>query len=197
VGYAHALGLDISDLPFTRTLDSQAVNVVRLQVDKRLNTVNTSSMGRLFDAVAALAGVRIEVTYEAQAAIELEALAKGHLADTEPYPYQLRGHTLLLKELIAAVIASTRRNEPPGLIGARFHKTIAAWSVDAACRIREQTGLNEVALSGGVWQNKLLFQLTMAGLENNGFKVYFHRQTPPNDGGIALGQAVISNHVSV
>jgi hydrogenase maturation protein HypF len=69
--------------------------------------------------------------------------------------------------------------------------------VDAACQIREQTGLNEVALSGGVWQNKLLFELTMAGLEKNGFRVYFHRQTPANDGGIALGQAVIANHVSV
>ncbi|MCJ7432708.1 MAG: carbamoyltransferase HypF, partial [Anaerolineales bacterium] len=197
VGYAHALGLDISDLPFMRTLDSQAVNVVHVQVDKHLNTVNTSSMGRLFDAVAALAGVRMEVSYEAQAAIELEALARNHVASAEPYPYHLQDNIILLKELIIAVIQSIRRNESPGLIGARFHKTIATLSVDAACRIREQTGLNEVALSGGVWQNKLLFELTMAGLEKNDFIVYFHRQTPSNDGGVALGQAVISNHVSV
>ncbi len=197
VGYAHALGLDISDLPFMRALDPQAVNVVRLQVDKRLNTVSTSSMGRLFDAVAALAGVRTEVTYEAQAAIELEALAGNHVAGAKLYPYQLQDQTILLKELIAAVIKSVHRNEAPGLIGARFHKTIAALSMDAARQIREQTGLNEVALSGGVWQNKLLFELTMAGLEKNGFRVYFHRQTPANDGGIALGQAVIANHVSI
>jgi hydrogenase maturation protein HypF len=197
VGYAHALGLDISDLPFMRTLDSQAVNVVRLQVDKRLNTVSTSSMGRLFDAVAALAGVRTKVSYEAQAAIELEVLARDHVAGAELYPYQLQDQIILLKELISAVIESIRRNESPALIGARFHKTIAALSVDTACQIREQTRLNEVALSGGVWQNKLLFELTMAGLEKNGFRVYFHRQTPANDGGIALGQAVIANHVSV
>jgi hydrogenase maturation protein HypF len=195
VGYAHALGLDISDLPFIRTLDPQAVDVVRLQVEKRLNTVSTSSMGRLFDAVAALAGIRTEVTYEAQAAIELEVLARDHIVDAKPYPYQLQDNIIQLKELIAAVIESVRRNEPPDLIGARFHKTIAALSVEAACRIREQEGLNEVALSGGVWQNKLLLELTMAGLEKNGFTVYFHRQTPANDGGIALGQAVISNHV--
>ena len=94
------------------------------------------------------------------------------------------------------MIESIRRNEPPGLIGARFHRTIAALSVEAACRIREQAGLNEVALSGGVWQNKLLFELTMTGLEKNDFIVYFHRQTPANDGGIALGQAVIANHVN-
>jgi hydrogenase maturation protein HypF len=197
VGYAHTLGLDVSGLPFMRSLDLQAVNVVRLQVDKRLNTVNTSSMGRLFDAIAALAGVRTEVTYEAQAAIELEALAGNHVMGAEPYPYHLQDNIILLKELIAAVIESIRRNEPPGLIGARFHKTIAALSVETACRIREQTGLNEVALSGGVWQNKLLLELAMAGLEKNDFIVYFHRQTPANDGGIALGQAVISNHVSV
>jgi hydrogenase maturation protein HypF len=197
VGYTHALGLDISDLPFMRTLDPQAVNVVRLQVEKRLNTVSTSSMGRLFDAVAALAGIRTEVTYEAQAAIELEVLARDHIADAKPYPYQLQDNIIQLKELIAAVIESARRNEPPGLIGARFHKTIAALSVEAACRIHEQVGLNEVALSGGVWQNKLLFELTMAGLKKNGFSVYSHRQTPANDGGIALGQAVISNHIIV
>jgi hydrogenase maturation protein HypF len=107
----------------------------------------------------------------------------------------LQGNVILLKELIAAVIASIRRNEPPGLIGARFHKTIAELSVEVACRLREQTGLNDVALSGGVWQNKLLFELTMSGLEKNGCRVYFHHQTPANDGGIALGQAVISNHV--
>jgi hydrogenase maturation protein HypF len=196
VGYAHALGLDIADLPFMRTLDPQAVNVVRLQVDKHLNTISTSSMGRLFDAVTALAGVRTEVTYEAQAAIELEVLARNHVADAEPYPYHLQGNVILLKELIAAVIESVRKNVPPCLIGARFHKTIAALGVEAACRIREQAGLKEVALSGGVWQNKLLFELTMSGLEKNGFRVYFHHQTPANDGGIALGQAVIANNLS-
>jgi hydrogenase maturation protein HypF len=195
VGYAHTLGLDISDLPFICMLEPQAVNVVRLQVEKHLNTVSTSSMGRLFDAVAALAGVRTEVTYEAQAAIELEVLAMDYVADAEPFPYHLQGNVILLKGLIAAMIESVRRNEPPGLIGACFHKTIATLSVEAACRIREKAGLNEVALSGGVWQNKLLFELTMSGLEKNGFRVYFHRQTPANDGGIALGQAVIANHV--
>ena len=195
VGYAHAMGLDISDLPLMRTLDPQAVKVVRMQVEKHLNTVNTSSMGRLFDAVAALAGVRTEVTYEAQAAMELEMLARNNNTDVDPYPYQLQDHIILLKGLIAAVIESIRRNESAEVISARFHKTIATLSVEAACRIREQAGLNEVALSGGVWQNKLLFELTTASLEKNGFTVYSHRQTPANDGGIALGQAVISNHV--
>ncbi len=194
VGYAHAIGLEISDLPFMQVLDSQAVKVVRLQVDKKLNTVNTSSLGRLFDAVAVLAGIRTEVSYEAQAAIELEALSKRY-ADAEAYPNLLENHNLQLSDLLEALIADVRKGEPPGLIGARFHRTVAAWGVEVSRRLREQIGLNEVALSGGVWQNKLLFELTMTALEEEGFRVYSHRQTPANDGGIALGQAVIANHV--
>ncbi|MCA2001957.1 MAG: carbamoyltransferase HypF, partial [Chloroflexi bacterium] len=195
VGYAHALGLEISDLPFMQALDPQAVNVLRLQADKKLNTVNTSSLGRLFDAVAALVGVRTEVSYEAQAAIELEALSKRYAGGAEPYPYRLENRNLLLGDLLAAVIADVRAGAPPGLIGARFHRTVAAWSVEVSRLLRERTGLNEVALSGGVWQNKLLFELTLTALEKEGFRVYSHRQTPANDGGIALGQAVIANHI--
>ena len=178
VGYAHALGLDISDLPFLRALEPHAIKIVRQQVDKRLNTVNTSSLGRLFDAVAALAGVRAEVTYEAQAAIELEALSELHLAGAEPYPYQLQDNTILLKELIAAVVSSVHNHEPPSLISARFHKTIATLSIEAACCIRQHKSLCDIALSGGVWQNKLLTRLTKAGLEQKGFRVFSHRQTP-------------------
>jgi hydrogenase maturation protein HypF len=166
-----------------------------LQVDKKLNTVNTSSLGRLFDAVAVLAAIRTEVSYEAQAAIELEALSKRHVGSVEPYPYQLENHNLLLGDLLAEIIEDVRNSQPPGLIGARFHRTVAAWSVEISRRLREQTGLNEVALSGGVWQNKLLFELTVTALEKEGFHVYSHRQTPANDGGIALGQAVIANHM--
>jgi hydrogenase maturation protein HypF len=195
VGYTHALGLDISDLPLMQTIDAQAVKVVRIQVERHLNTVNTSSMGRLFDAVAALLGIRTEVTYEAQAAMELEMLARKIQAKVTPYPYQLQDQTIVLKELIAAVIASIRKKESPEIIGARFHKTIAVFSVEAACHIRNKFGINEVALSGGVWQNQLLYEMTTEGLEMHGFRVYSHCQTPANDGGIALGQAVISNHV--
>jgi hydrogenase maturation protein HypF len=135
------------------------------------------------------------VSYEAQAAIELEVLARNSLPDAEPYPYTWQEGTIRLRDTLAAVIESVRRNEPPGLIGARFHRTIAGLSVEAACRIREKMGLSQVALSGGVWQNKLLLALVTAGLEERGFLVYFHRQSPTNDGGIALGQAVISNHM--
>lgn len=196
VGYAHALGLEIDDLPLVRALDPEALRIVRLQVDRRLNCVDTSSMGRLFDAVAVLAGLRGEVTYEAQAAIELETLARAQVASAAPYPFNQADGTLLLGELLQAVVTSARAGEPAGWIGARFHRTLAAWSLQAALELRRQAGLNAVALSGGVWQNHLLLDLTRAALEAAGFQVYCHRQTPANDGGLALGQALVVNHQS-
>ncbi|NTV38052.1 MAG: carbamoyltransferase HypF [Anaerolineales bacterium] len=199
VGYASALGLDVDRLPFLANIEKQAVNIVRAQVEKKLNAPLTSSMGRLFDAVASLTGLRGEVTYEAQAAIELEALSAPRAADAEPYPYTLMdtpdGMVIGLKDLLASVIEAAGYNENPSVIGARFHQTIAALTIDVCCCVRERTGLNTVALSGGVWQNQLLLHLTRSGLREAGFTVYFHRTTPTNDGGLALGQAAVANHI--
>jgi hydrogenase maturation protein HypF len=198
VGYAHALGLDVSRLPFLQAVEAQAISIVQAQVEKHLNAPPTSSLGRLFDAVAALAGVRNDVTYEAQAAIELETLSRPHAAAAAPYPYTLtwQGQRLVigLHDLLAAVIDEARRGVPAGQIGARFHRSVTAFSVEICRHLREQRGLSEIALSGGVWQNQLLLDLTRAELRAAGFEVFFHRQTPPNDGGLALGQAVVANY---
>jgi hydrogenase maturation protein HypF len=167
-------------------------------VEKKLNAPLTSSMGRLFDAVASLTGLRGEVTYEAQAAIELETLSRTYVTDAEPYPYTLTdtpgGMVIGLKELLTEVVTAAGYNEPPGKIGARFHRSIAEMAIDVCCCVRERTGLNAVALSGGVWQNQLLLGLTRSGLQEAGFTVHFHRTTPTNDGGLALGQAAVANH---
>jgi hydrogenase maturation protein HypF len=199
VGYASALGLDIDDLPFLRELDPKAIAIVRQQVRKQINAPLTSSMGRLFDAVACIAGVRTDVTYEAQAAMELEVLSRPYLSQAEPFPFALEqredGAQIRLGELLAAVIDSARRGQPAGLIGARFHETVSAIALAACQHIRERAGLNEVALSGGVWQNQVLLHLASARLAGAGFEVYFHRQTPANDGGLALGQAAVANHI--
>jgi hydrogenase maturation protein HypF len=199
-GYAAALGLDIDDLPFLRQVDQQELTIVRQQVQKNLNAPLTSSMGRLFDAVAALAGVRTVVTYEAQAAIELETLSKAERSPVAPYPFDIEetgsGMLIRLKELLSSVIDDTRRNKSPAEIGARFHQSVAEMSIQVCIKASEKTGLREVALSGGVWQNQLLLNLVRDGLEQGGFKVYFHQQTPTNDGGLALGQAVIANFQS-
>jgi hydrogenase maturation protein HypF len=196
-GYAHTLGLDVDDLPFLQNIDKQALRILRQQIDKNLNSPLTSSMGRLFDAVASLLGIRNEVTYEAQAAIEMEVLSEPFISIAKPYSYVIEetrsGTIIRLKELLSAIIQDVRANQSVGMIGARFHRTMAEIAVDICERARERTNLNEVALSGGVWQNQILLDLVRDGLKQKGFVVYFHRQVPSNDGGLALGQAVIAN----
>jgi hydrogenase maturation protein HypF len=198
-GYAHALGIAVDDLPFLQNTDKQALHIVRQQIDKKLNSPLTSSMGRLFDAVASLIGIRNDVTYEAQAAIELEALSKAFVAEARSYPYVVeqteQGALIRLKELFSALVQDVQDNEFAGMIGARFHKTIAEITVEVCKRARTSASLNEVALSGGVWQNQVLLDLVRAGLKQAGFIVYFHKQVPTNDGGLALGQAMVANFI--
>lgn len=196
VGYAEALDLDIEGLSFLSTIEAQAVDVVRMQVRKKLNAPQTSSMGRLFDAAASLVGIRNEVTYEAQAAMELEVLSKPALIEANPYPFDIEDGIMRVGNLFGRVIDDIRKDERVGLIGARFHKTISAMAVEICRQARVHAGLNEVALSGGVWQNQVLLDLTRAALLKDGFIVYTHRQTPANDGGLALGQAVVANLIS-
>ena len=157
----------------------------------------TSSMGRLFDAVASLIGVRNEITYEAQAAIEMEVLSKPFVSVARSYPYFVdetkNGQIIRIHELLQSIVKDVRAGKSIGLIGANFHKTIAGMAMDICKRARESTDLNEVALSGGVWQNQILLDLVRNGLRQDGFIVYFHKQVPTNDGGLSLGQAVIAN----
>lgn len=196
VGYATALGLSMRALALLQGVDPQAVLIVEAQVRKMLNTPLTSSMGRLFDAVAALAGGRTAVTYEAQAAIEMEAAAREVTNDVPVYPIywdEVGGTRIIrLRECLRAVITDVQRGESFGYVGARFHRTLAALAVRLCNEAKRETGLNQVALSGGVWQNTLLLELTVAGLKAEGLEVLTHRQTPANDGGLALGQAIIA-----
>jgi hydrogenase maturation protein HypF len=175
----HALSLS------TAGVDVQAV--LRKQLSSGLNSPLTSSMGRLFDAVAALMGVRQEVNYEAQAAIEMEALADGN----EPgyYTLELRQDVLDPSPLFHQLVQDLRLQISPRVMAARLHGGIARATADVCRTLRAQRGLNAVALSGGVWQNTYLLALTTGLLQEDGFEVYIHRRVPANDGGLALGQA--------
>ncbi|HEY3476191.1 MAG TPA: carbamoyltransferase HypF [Anaerolineales bacterium] len=198
-GYAHVLGIEVSDLPFLQNVDKQALRLLRQQVDGQFNSSLSSSMGCLFDAVAALIGIRNDVTYEAQAALEMEVLSRPFFADAKPYPYLIEeseaGRIIRLGGLFESIVDNVRAKEPIGWIGARFHQTIVAIALDICKRARLSTGLNEVALSGGVWQNRILLRLARDRLTQVGFVVYVHQQVPANDGGLSLGQAVVANHL--
>ena len=164
--------------------------VLKRQLETNLNTVPTSSMGRLFDAVASLGGVRQVVTYEAQAAIELEALAAA--CETSAYQFAYDGSQFDAAPLINAVAVDALGGVSPHVISARFHNAVAELIIKISLDLRRKTGLNQVALSGGVFQNVTLLESAVQRLEGAGFEVFVHRKVPPNDGGLALGQATIA-----
>ena len=192
VGYAESLALDIEGLPFLQSVDPRAVEVVRKQVQKRLNAPETSSMGRLFDAVACLTGIRNEVTYEAQAAMELEVLSKSALRVATPYSFEIDGENIRIGETLRQIIEDLRMNTSAGFVGARFHQTLCSIVLEVSKQARKRFGIGEIALSGGVWQNQVLLNLVRTALTQNHFTVFTHRQTPANDGGLALGQAAVA-----
>jgi hydrogenase maturation protein HypF len=169
---------------------------LRTQLETGLNTAQTSSMGRLFDAVAALAGVCQKVNYEAQAAIELEALALPVETGVYPFGYVAAESGAALQidpvPLIEAAWQDALAGAPASIISARFHNGVAAMVLEVCTRLRAQTGINALALSGGVWQNLTLLTRTLDLLHPHGFTVLIHSKVPANDGGLALGQAVIA-----
>jgi hydrogenase maturation protein HypF len=159
-----------------------------------LNSPVTSSAGRLFDAAAALVGVRDAINYEGQAAVELEQLADP--AERGAYRAGIDGAGAQLvvagTDLIRAVCDELGAGVDPGVIAARFHNGVAAAITQACVMLRQRHGLTTVALSGGVFQNLLLLNRAVSQLEDQGFRVLLHSRVPCNDGGISLGQAVVA-----
>lgn len=178
------------ELPFSQNLDGRSWQVMKQMIEQELNSPQTSSMGRLFDAVAALIGLRQAVTYEGQAAIELEAIADKSISDR--YDFCLRWPALDPGPLFEEVIADLQKNVPTPVIAAKFHNSIAGVITAVCLKLRQERGLNQVALSGGVFQNAFLLSRTMEWLHKNEFELFINQQVPPNDGGIALGQAAIA-----
>src|SRR5579871_1457214 len=156
---------------------------LRHMLTGRINVAQTTSVGRLFDAVASITGIAQSNRFEGQAAMLLENEI-GALRTEEAY--SLQGGNW--EPLIAAVVAERRAGVDVSRIAARFHNALVGW----ICEVAAETKLKQVVLSGGVFQNRYLTERAAAVLESRGFTVYTHRQVPPNDGGIALGQAVMS-----
>jgi len=201
LGYLYTLlGLEtpLESFPILNRIASEEVEVIKKQLERGINVPLTSSAGRLFDAVSALAGVRGQVDYEAQAAIELEMLAPDDVTQFDAYPFTIKPENgmliIRLGELIAAVVRDVANGVPAPVISGRFHQTVSRIIVKTCRLISEKTGITSVALSGGVFQNRALFNLAINGLEKEGFNVLSHQIVPCNDGGIALGQAVIAHY---
>jgi hydrogenase maturation protein HypF len=185
-------------LPLAK-LNPRETAIIRQQIQKRINCPLTSSAGRLFDAVAAVAGLSYEVSYEAEAAVALEMQAPDRFTKTriKTYPYSFEeqnGVTIVkLAELFSGIVEDVRDKAAVSAISLKLHYTVAQITVEMCRVVSRQTGIKQVALSGGVFQNRLLLKLTSDGLKQAGFQVFTHHLVPCNDGGLSLGQAVVAN----
>jgi hydrogenase maturation protein HypF len=184
-------------IPFVQQLDRRRVEVLRRMIERGVNSPLTSSCGRLFDAVAALVGIRQRVTYEAQAAIELEMAIEPSGEDVA-YPFALApdggGWRIDTRPLFAALIEDLRKGLAVGIISRRFHNGLVEVFARLAGLLRERTALNRVCLSGGTFQNAYLLEHLCARLGASGFEVFTHAEVPTGDGGLSLGQAVVAAH---
>ncbi len=185
------------DLPCVAACPEVERRLLRRQLESGAHCVPTSSMGRLFDAVSALIGIRQTVTYEAQAAIEMESLCQGGDESTEvPFDWELGGANDPFVFSPAPILSRIVRQQANGAsleaLAFYFHLSVADLIVELARRAREQTNVSTIALSGGVFQNVLLLRLAVDRLRARGFDVLVHRKVPANDGGLALGQAAVA-----
>ncbi len=184
------------ELEISRFLKTQPLTDYQAMMERRLNSPLTSSCGRLFDAVASALGICMEaVSYEGEAAIELEASSSATVTKAHAYPFDIQAGAFLEinpEPMWRALLSDLQQGVPVAEIGARFHQGLVDVIVEVALRISEERGIEIIALSGGVFQNRFLLEGVIVGLEEAGRQVLTHRQVPSNDGGISLGQALIA-----
>ncbi|MCS7325126.1 MAG: carbamoyltransferase HypF [Thermoflexales bacterium] len=183
------------DLPCVRACPPEERRVLAQQLARGVHCALTSSMGRLFDAVASLLDMCHHASYEGQAAMQLESEAS--IDNALPYPFAIEDDETLrldVSPMMRAIVADWRAGVERGAMASRFHATLVAMMRAVASRLRAVHALNTIALSGGVFQNAVLLNAATSALRADGFEVLIHRQVPPNDGGLALGQALIAAH---
>jgi hydrogenase maturation protein HypF len=179
------------DLPFVNGIDRRAWKALRQMAARGINSPQTSSMGRLFDAVSSLLGLRNEIGYEGQAAIELETIADRSVS--EGYEFEIGAGVIKAEAVIRRAVDDLLNGCPASEVSARFHLAVAHLIAAVAVAVRSERHINRVALSGGVFQNILLLDRARRALRDAGFEVFTHNRVPPNDGGVSLGQAAVAN----
>lgn len=189
--------MERSNLEVLRKRNIREKEVVIKLIKSLFNSPLTSSMGRLFDAVSALLGICEHSTYEGQAAVELEMAMEGDTDEYYPFLSQCKGECQIIDPapLIRGILVDLREQRTSGYISSKFHNSIVTMSVNTCCVLRERWKITKVALSGGCFQNTYFLCKSITKLKDSGFEVFVHHQVPPNDGGIALGQALIANEL--
>lgn len=203
LAYLYQAGIDTDiEIPLLRDICVNEKQLISNLIKQKINIVNTSSMGRLFDLIAALIGIRYTINYEAQAAIELESIADPDISDLYAYKLlisedegRLSPMRIDFTSLIENVITDICTNTSKSVISSKFHNTVADIVCNVCNHLRNRFQIDTVALSGGVWQNITLLKKSYARLTEDKFRVLVHTRVPPNDGGISLGQAAIGAHI--
>ncbi len=192
----HALGKNFynSGIPFLQKADKKKVQILINMISAKINSPLTSGMGRLFDAVAAIIGIKENTTYQGQAAIKLESISVSLSKKT--YRYNLNNNEIVsidVLPVIRGIVDDLKKGADLSLIGKKFHNTLIKIFTDLCKTINKETSIKTVALSGGVFSNKILHQGLVESLKSCGFNVITHKLVPANDGGLALGQAVVAS----
>ena len=181
------------DIPLLREISRNKVEITIKMIQKKINAPDTSSLGRLFDGIAALIGVRKQIAFEGQAAMELEMIASWPVRRSYEYGWTSRDdHVLSLEPIITGVVSDMEKRVPPAKIAGKFHYTLIRMFSKICCFIRKETNINTAALSGGSFQNNLLLAGLIEHLNEFDFNVLSHRMVPTNDGSISLGQAAVA-----
>jgi hydrogenase maturation protein HypF len=185
------LGNDFQDinLPFLKNIDRKKINMILAAIDKKINCPLSSGAGRLFDAVAAITGICKTSDFHAEAPMRLESIAAQNME--ECYDFEI-SKTISFKNLFKEIIIDVKEGISKSIIAAKFHNTIIYVIFDTLIKIRKETGIEKVALSGGTFQNKYILERLIPLLSHDKFKVYTQTGIPCNDGGVALGQLAIA-----
>lgn len=193
VSYLHSL--EGNYLNVLEDIEEQKISLIRLAIDKKINCFDSSSVGRLFDCIAAIINLRQCISYEAQAAIELENIIDSKIKSGYSYLINENSEMLTIdyKKIIMCVLEDIEKNVDPSTISAKFHNTIGNITVEMVRNISRKNSIKQVVLSGGVFENNYLLKYVVHKLSELGFNVYFNQQIPTNDSGISVGQLAIAD----
>lgn len=191
--YLFSMGIDPSE--YLKEIKKENLDFIYKAMENNIKCFQSSSMGRFFDCVSALCGFQSKITYDAQAAIELEGIADEGIKEFYGYAiaFEKEGIMLEYEDILKEILADIKKDTPSSIIASKFHNTIIEATSDCACKIRGKSGLQDIVLSGGVFENTYILEGLIYKLESLGFHVYHHHLTPANDGGLAFGQAAAAS----
>lgn len=195
--YLFSMGID--PYAYLKDIKKENMDFILKAMENNIKCFQSSSMGRLFDCVSALCGFQGEITYDAQAAIEFEAMAEEGIEAFYSYGIASEKEEMILEYegLLKGILADIKENISKSVIAAKFHNSIIEATADCACKIREKSSLNDIVLSGGVFENTYLLEGLITKLESLDFRVYYNHLTPGNDGGISFGQAAAASFMGI